>query len=98
MSEATVEKAPGRIAVGGEMTIYAAAELKDELFPLVQAADQRLTIDLSGVTALDTAGLQLLIMLKRIAKQSGIGCEMVKPSHAVLDVLNLCGLDALLAP
>ena len=86
----------GRITVRGEMTIYAAAELKDRLFPSVQQASEPLQIDLSRVTALDTAGLQILLMLQRIAADTGVACRLVSASDAVMDVLNLCGLGSML--
>jgi len=92
--DTNVEKAPGRIAISGEMTIYAAAALRDDLFPFVRASQEPLQIDLSQVTALDTSGLQLLLMLKRIAKLAGVDAALTETSSAVQDVLTLCRIDA----
>ena len=91
-----VETAPGRIAISGEMTIYAATALRDELFPFVLASKEPLQIDLSAVTALDTAGLQLLLMLKRVAQTAGIDAVLANVSLPVQDVLSLCRIDATL--
>jgi len=49
--------------IEGEFTIFRAMELK----PVILAAPPPLEIDLSGVTEMDTAGLQLLILAKRAA-------------------------------
>jgi len=72
----TVEYAEGglcRIAVDGEMTIYTALALKDELLsPLAQC--ETLEINLAGVSEIDSAGLQLLIVVKTAAKARGKNC------------------------
>lgn len=92
-----VMHAAGRIAISGEMTIYAAASLKQQLFELMQSGQQPLEVDLSQVTALDTSGLQILLMLPRVAGERGHACRVVAASAAVREVLRLCGLTRLLA-
>ena len=77
----------------GEMTIYRAAELKQTLLaPLDHPG--RLEIDLSGVTELDTAGLQLLMLAKRTAQANQSELRLAGHSPAVLDVFELLNLAA----
>jgi anti-anti-sigma factor len=97
LMDAQVSTTPGGISIAGEMTIYCAAALKVELFAFMQAATQPIQIDLAGVTALDTAGLQILLMLRRVAEQSGVACEAVNLSAAVTEVMQLCGLHDVLS-
>jgi anti-anti-sigma factor len=92
---ATVELAGDglcRIALDGEMTIYAAQALKDELLaPLAQCETAEL--DLSGVSEIDAAGLQLLILAKTEAQERGKTLVITGHSPAVLEVLDLCDLE-----
>lgn len=82
---------PAALRIDGELTIYRAAELKDALIaPL--AAGGTLDVDLAGVTELDTAGLQLLMLAKKTAQASGGALRLSGHSAAVVDVFELLGL------
>jgi len=79
------------LRIEGEMSIYRAAELKQTLLaPLANAS--RLDIDLSGVTELDTAGVQLLILAKKVAKEKHCELHLAGHSAAVLEVFDLLDL------
>ena len=79
------------VRIDGELTIYQAAELKDALLAALAAADV-LELDLSGVTELDTAGVQLLMVLKRAARAQGRTLRLLGHSPAVLEVFDLLNL------
>lgn len=81
------------VKVSGEMTIYTAAELKQALTPLLYR-QQTLELDLSGVSEMDSAGLQLLLAAKKTMQRGGYPLHLVMHSHAVLDALELCQLAA----
>src|SRR5262245_41355599 len=90
--ELQIDPASGALAVGSEMTVYSAADLKPVL--LAQTiVGQKLDLDLSQVREFDTAGLQLLLMLKR---RAGGQLRIVACSHAVRGALTLCHLQDLL--
>jgi len=78
MSQATLK-------VEGELTIFRASELKPVLLAN-PAADE---IDLSGVTDLDTAGVQLLMLAKKTALAQQRDIKLTSHSPAVLDVFEL---------
>jgi anti-sigma B factor antagonist len=79
------------VRIDGELTIYRAAELKAD----VLAAP---ALDLGGVTEIDTAGIQLLLLAQREARAAGRGWRIADASPAVDDALALLGLtDGLLA-
>ncbi len=80
------------LAMSGEMTIYTAAELKSELAPHLSQA--QIEIDLSEVSEMDSAGLQLLILAKREALKDDRVLHLTKHSQAVLDVLDICNMAA----
>ncbi|MGM9512848.1 STAS domain-containing protein [Roseateles sp. DB2] len=78
----------------GELTIFRAAELKSEWLQALHDADGTLELDLAGVTELDTAGLQLLMMLKREATAQGRPLRLHGHSPAVLEVFELLNVAA----
>lgn len=85
--------APVRIDVSGGMTIYEAAEHKVRLLAALDAASA-LELDLGEVDEADTAGLQLLLLLRREGARAGKPVRVLRLSPAVADVLQRYGLDA----
>ncbi|GHA80904.1 STAS domain-containing protein [Cognatilysobacter bugurensis] len=82
----------------GDLTISRAAELKAHL---LDALVGPLEVDLSGVTAIDGAGLQLLVMLGREAARRGVPIMWHEPSRAVrtaLDRVRLHDPSSLVTP
>jgi anti-sigma B factor antagonist len=76
----------------GPLTIYTATEQKDlllSLFPLAYEVE----LDLSNVDELDSAGLQLLILIKRESLKEGTQLLLSNLSATVTDAIRLSGLD-----
>jgi anti-sigma B factor antagonist len=84
-----------RLALDGELTIARAAELKSQLVPPL-AQGGALEIDLSKVTELDTAGVQLLLLAQRTAAANDVELRFVGHSRVVANVVALLGLGTLL--
>lgn len=82
----------GELRVDGEMTIYRANEVAHTLFAAVRAHNGDVNLDLSEVTEFDTAGLQLVLMARRLAEANGHRLDLVQPSECVVDVLKLCNV------
>ena len=80
------------LRIDGELSIFRAAELK----PLFMTDPLPLEIDLSGVTELDTAGVQLLMLAKNIATAQQRELRLVGHSQSVLEVLTLLNLSTYL--
>lgn len=55
-----------RVDLAGEFTILAAAELRERLLAALAAADE-IEVDLSRVSEIDSAGVQLMVAAKREA-------------------------------
>lgn len=99
-STARNRKKPGkgtarRLRIETDLTIYTALRTKDLLLAEL-AAGPELAIDLSAVSEIDTAGLQLLLLAGREAAKAGKKLELVSPSTAVTSVLELCNMGSLL--
>jgi anti-anti-sigma factor len=87
-----------RLHVQGEMTIYTCGNLKSALLAELTAHPEANELDLSRVLELDTAGLQLLLTARRHVSANGQELRVVNASRTVAEVLELCRLEALLAP
>lgn len=81
---------PAVLRLEGELTIFRAAELKPELLSEPLARE----IDLSGVTEIDSAGVQLLMLAKTAALAQQRDMALVRHSPAVLEVFELLNLAA----
>lgn len=77
------------LRIEGEFTIFRAAELKHTLF----AAQPFTEIDLSAVTELDSAGLQLLMLAKKTALAQGRELRLIGHSEAVIEVFELLNVS-----
>ncbi len=80
-----------QVLVQDEMTIYSAAEMKEKLTALLQQGDH-LELDLSAVEELDSAGLQILLLLKQEAQRHEKVFHMTRHSQAVIAILELLNL------
>lgn len=86
----------GHLRIAGDMTIYSAASIRDELFVLMPDCAGNIELNLSEVVALDTAGLQIILMMRRFAQARGAIFQVTQPSAAVLEVIELCGMRRLI--
>lgn len=82
-----------RIALDGEITIYRAADLKVSVLDALRKS-RTLEIDLSAVTELDTAGLQVLMLAKQTAVAEQRELRLVQHSPAVVEIFEMLDLVA----
>lgn len=79
-----------RLCISGEMTVVSAAATHAQIrASLRPGSSDEVEVDLSGVIELDTAGLQIMLQLKR---EYGAGLRFVNHSPAVLRILDLSNL------
>ncbi|WP_144640579.1 lipid asymmetry maintenance protein MlaB [Bordetella genomosp. 13] len=89
------------LRLDGELNIYRAQDTRDQLLQTVaglagQPEPQALDIDLSGVSEIDTSGVQLLLATMRYAQSQGMDTRLVRHSVAVVEAMTLLGLDGYL--
>lgn len=77
----------------GPLSIYTAHEIKSCLLAALQDTPA-LHLDLSQVTDIDSAGLQLLYLAKREATRAGHTLHIVAHSDVVREAIDLCNLNA----
>lgn len=87
---------PTPFRIDGELTIYRAAELCDALKIVLSsvAGGDALELDLSEVTEMDSAGVQLLMAAKKTAVASGSELRITGRSPAVSEVFQTLRLEA----
>ncbi|HJV26252.1 MAG TPA: STAS domain-containing protein [Aromatoleum sp.] len=85
--------AAARLALDADLTIYHAETQKQALIDAL-AGSNRLELDLSAVGDIDTAGLQLLILIKREARAQGKEIVISGHSTAVRQTIDFCNLAA----
>ncbi len=80
-----------RLSLTEDLTIYHALEQKNTLLDALSSTSE-LELDLLQVSDIDTAGLQLLILLKKEAQRTGKRVAIVAHSQAVRSVIDFCNL------
>ena len=81
----------GCLTITGELTIYQAKEATDLLREAFGTGKLN-CLDLAGVTELDTAGLQLLMVAAGLDSASGKAIEVLTSSEVVLQALGFAGV------
>jgi anti-sigma B factor antagonist len=89
------EPRPGVLALQGELTVGNARELKELLLASIRRQPE-LEVDLLNVTKVDTAGVQLLLMLHGEAQRTGKRLSWLGYSVAVGEVMELLDLTHVL--
>lgn len=80
-----------KVALSGEFTIFTAQAVQAELLTALEGGGD-VDVDLSQVSEMDSAGLQLMLAAKRSALTRGQALRFSGHSKAVVDTLDLCDL------
>ncbi|MBA4068768.1 MAG: anti-sigma factor antagonist [Acinetobacter sp.] len=88
-----VENDNCKLAIEGEMTIFVAAEFLSAIQEPVQK-NLNMEIDLSQVTEIDSAGLQLMIFVKKKSVLHAFDLHFVNHSKPVQEILELTDLGS----
>jgi anti-anti-sigma factor len=81
-----------QVSIREDMTIYTALALKESFINLCNAGVPEVVVDLSNVTELDSAGLQLLLLLKAESQKRAFNLRLMGHSLAVIEVFELLKL------
>lgn len=86
------------VAISGEIDIASGPQLRDQLLSVIRRQGARLTLDLSGVTFIDCAGINVLLAARRRALLEGGSMCVLRASPHVRRVIALTRLDRELLP
>lgn len=76
------------LSIDGELTIYSIAQAKQELFDDYDNFVSPITLDLHGVSEIDTAGLQLLLFLQKMLSKDNKKIHLEKSNEHVDSILK----------
>ena len=80
------------VAVGGEIDVYTAPKLRDQITELVGAGSYNIVIDLEAVEFLDSTGLGVLVGgLKKVRAHDG-SLELICSQERLLKIFRITGL------
>jgi anti-sigma B factor antagonist len=81
-----------RVVLAGELDIGSAPEVEQVLRKVESDGAQTLTIDLRGLTFMDSTGLRMLVAADKRAKDAGRSLRIVRGPAPVQRILDLTGL------
>lgn len=80
------------VAVGGEIDVYTAPRLRDQITELVSGGSYNIVIDLEAVEFLDSTGLGVLVGgLKKVRAHDG-SLELICSQERLLKIFRITGL------
>jgi anti-sigma B factor antagonist len=85
------------LVLTGELEITSAGELQDLVARICdEGAGRDLALDLTGLTFLDSTGLQAIIVAQRLCREAQIGFMLTPARGAVQHLLEITGLTDVL--
>jgi anti-anti-sigma factor len=80
----------------GELDLANSPLLRDELLAALDAGLDELTLDLAGLTFVDSSGLAVLVVVHKRAAEAGTAFRLRSVTAPVARVIEACGLDQVL--
>jgi len=80
----------------GNCVIQELLPLQKSMLEIINSERSSVEIDLSGVEAIDTAGVQLLAVCRKNALEIGKSFQITSTSESVSDALKITGLESIL--
>jgi anti-sigma B factor antagonist len=81
------------LPLSGELDVANATGAQKLLLGLELRRGDRLALDLSGITFMDSTGIRLILQAGERARMLGASLVVVRPPEHVMRVLSLVGLD-----
>jgi anti-sigma B factor antagonist len=91
--ESTGEGHDARLALSGELDIATVPRLEDAVNATLTKDLQTLTIDLSGLSFVDSSGLRMFIVLDQRASAEGWTLRLIRPDEQTLTVFRVSGVE-----
>jgi anti-sigma B factor antagonist len=92
-SETLQEGADAVVSLEGEVDLYTAPELKQELHRLVGDGATRIVIDMTGTTFIDSTTLGVLLSVVKRVRPEGGAVVLVCPDRNVKRIFEITLLD-----
>jgi anti-sigma B factor antagonist len=93
ISDEAVDSDAHVVAVGGELDMNAAPELKESILGVVDEGKTRVVVDLTEATFIDSTAIGVLVGgLKRL-REAGGSLDLVCNNENILRIFEIVGLD-----
>jgi len=93
MSNLTIERSGGRIALEGELDLASVAELEAAVDGARAEGNETVVLDLSELEFMDSSGLRSVVQIDKRAKDEGWSFSLVRGPDAVHRVFELTRMD-----
>lgn len=81
----------------GELDHHTASKIKDTIdLHILRSPVKKLVLDMSGVTFMDSSGIGLIVGRYNRVKSFGGSMTISNPSHTLLKILKMSGIDQLM--
>ena len=84
------------VSAFGEIDLATAPAVQREAFATLALPISRITVDLSGVTFLDSSALNMLVRVQRRAAERSIGFDLAGLAERARELLRITGLSQML--
>lgn len=81
------------VSVAGEIDAYTAPKLREELLPLAEGKNKRITVNLKDVSYMDSTGLGVFVGLFKQLKKNEGDLELVELSARLERLFKITGLS-----
>jgi anti-sigma B factor antagonist len=81
------------MTLSGEIDVYTAPKLKEELVAVIEGGCSHVVVDLEGVTFIDSSGLGVLVSALRRARERDGAVRIVCTRDNILKIFRITGLD-----
>lgn len=81
------------VTLNGELDVYSAPRLKEELVSRIDGGCSRLVLNMEGVGFVDSSGLGVLVSALRRARERDGGVRIVCTKDNILKIFRITGLD-----
>lgn len=81
------------VTVQGEVDVYTAPKLREEIQRLFDGGAKHVAVDLAGVAYMDSSGLGVLIGALKRAREAGGNLVVAAPTPRIARILDVTGLS-----
>jgi anti-sigma B factor antagonist len=84
------------VSVDGDVDLYSAPALREQLTSLLDGGEVNIVVDLSEVAFLDSTGIGALVAARAAADERGGSLPLVCTRERILKLFTITGLDGVL--
>lgn len=96
LTEEATADGSATVAVSGELDLSTASEMRDHLYALLARGTTQLTVDVTGLTFIDSTGLGVIVAVLKRAREAGGNLTLKGPNRSARKVLDISGLSRII--